>query len=164
MKREHSQQKKMITGVIGLPVNKEGKILLTKRHAPARPSWHNKWQLAGGAMEFGETPEQTLARELQEELGVSARIIFPWPIVKTKVWYGDHVDSNADTHITLFCYLVDIGNQKIDLSGDDETSDYHWFTPEEALESDYLPLTDDFVKDAMEVIKANGILKKLLQL
>ncbi len=152
---------KMITGVVGLPVRKDGKILLTKRYAPQNKTWHNKWQLAGGGIEFGETPEQTLAREFQEELSVSARIIFPWPIVKTKVWYGDALDYTADTHITLFCYLVDIGQQKVDISGDDETSEYAWLTPEEALKLDYLPLTDDFVKEAIEIIAKDGILAKL---
>jgi len=152
---------KMIIGVVGLPVRKDGKILLTKRTAPGRSAWHHKWQLAGGGMEFGEAPEQTLAREFQEELRVSARIIFPWPIVKTKIWYGDHVDSVADTHITLFCYLVDIGEQEVDIKGDEETCAYSWFTPEEVLKLDYLPLTDDFVKEAMEIIAKDGILTKL---
>ena len=155
------KQQKMITGVVGLPVRKDGKILLTRRYAPHRPAWHGKWQLPGGGLEFGETPEQTLAREFEEELQVSARILFRWPIVKTKVWYGNHVDSKADTHITLFCFLVDIGNQKIDLSGDKETDRYAWFTFEEALKLDYLPLTDDFVREAMEVVKESGILQKL---
>ncbi|EKD62715.1 MAG: hypothetical protein ACD_52C00082G0002, partial [uncultured bacterium] len=56
---------------------------------------------------------------------------------------------------------VDIGDQKIDLSGDKETDQYAWFTFEEALKLDYLPLTDDFVREAMEVVKESGILQKL---
>ena len=155
------KKQKMIIGVVGLPIRQDGKILLTKRYAPQSPDWHGKWQLAGGGMEFGETPEQTLAREFQEELQVSAQIIFPWPIVGTKVWYGDHLDSKADTHITLFCYLVDIGDQEIDVSGDEETSEYAWFSFEEALRLDYLPLTDNFIKGALKIVKKNGILKKL---
>lgn len=155
------KRQKMITGVVGLPVRKDGRILLTRRYAPGKKDWHGKWQLAGGGMEFGETPEQTLSREFQEELKVSARIIFPWPIVKTKVWYGGHLDFSANTHITLFCYLVDIGDQEVDVSGDDETSQYDWFTPEKALKLDHLPLTDDFIKGAIDVIKENGILEKL---
>jgi len=155
------KKQKMIIGVVGLPIRKDGQILLTRRYAPGKKDWHGKWQLAGGGLEFGETPEQTLAREFQEELQVSARIIFPWPIVGTKTWYGDHLDFKADTHITLFCYLVDIGDQKVDVSGDDETSEYAWFTFEKALKLEHLPLTDDFVKGAMDVIKENGILEKL---
>lgn len=150
----------MITGVLGLPLRKDGKMLLTRRNAPRFPNWHNKWQLPGGGMEFGETAEQTLSREFQEELGVSARILFPHPIVKTKVWYGDHIDRKTDTHLTLLCYLVSIDG-KIDISGDAETNDYAWLTFAEALEADHLPLTDDFLKEAHSLIAGYDILKKI---
>ena len=155
------KKQKMVTGVGGLAVRKDGKILLTKRHAPGKPAWHNKWQVAGGEMEFGETPEQTLARELQEELNVSARIIFPYPIIVTKVWYGDHVDTKQDTHITLMIYLVDIGNQKVDVSGDEETNAYKWVDPKKVDFKKCLPLTDKVIVKFGEIIKNNGILEKL---
>ena len=69
-----------IVGELGLPIRKDRKFLITRRDSPQKKSWHNKWQVAGGEIEFGETPEQALSREIHEELGVSARIIFPYPI------------------------------------------------------------------------------------
>src|ERR671922_1793664 len=45
-------------------------ILLGKRSA-SRADYPGVWDVPGGHCEPGETPEQTLVRELQEELGVT---------------------------------------------------------------------------------------------
>jgi mutator protein MutT len=45
-------------------------ILLGKRAAD-RASYPNRWDVPGGHGEPGETPEQTLVRELQEEIGIT---------------------------------------------------------------------------------------------
>lgn len=49
--------------------DKEGRILLQHRDekAPINP---NCWGIFGGQMEEGETPEETVAREAKEELGI----------------------------------------------------------------------------------------------
>lgn len=48
-----------------------GRILLVHRNVPGK----EQWELPGGKIEAGETPEETAIRELQEELGVQIRII-----------------------------------------------------------------------------------------
>jgi 8-oxo-dGTP diphosphatase len=49
-----------------------GRVLIGRR----RPGKHmgGKWELPGGKIEPGESPEQSLARELAEELGVEVRV------------------------------------------------------------------------------------------
>src|SRR5882762_8112984 len=44
-----------------------GKILLQKRGQKARDE-QGRWDLTGGAIEFGETVEETIEREIKEEL------------------------------------------------------------------------------------------------
>src|SRR5258708_6413013 len=107
--------------VLGLPLNSRGQFLLSKRHQPQTPLIHNKWQIVGGGMEFGESPEETLARELQEEIQAPAKILFPHPIVKVKVWQGIELGMDHDEHIAMVTYLVDIGETEPNTDGDDET-------------------------------------------
>jgi len=47
-----------------------GRLLLGRR---ARPPYAGMWDLPGGFLESGETPERGLARELREELGIGVR-------------------------------------------------------------------------------------------
>jgi len=53
-------------------VEENGLVLIARR----KPGKHmaGKWEFPGGKIEKGESPEQSLARELQEELDVHARI------------------------------------------------------------------------------------------
>lgn len=48
--------------------NQDGHVLLAKR--PAGKAMAGLWEFPGGKIESGETPEQALIRELQEELTI----------------------------------------------------------------------------------------------
>lgn len=144
--------KKMVTCVMGLAVNSKGQYLLTQRNQPKDPEVHGKWQIPGGGMEFGETPEQTLSREMQEELNVSVRILFPYPIAQTSVWNM----TSSHTHVTLLAYLVSIDDQEPKI-GDPETLAWKWCTIQEAHELDFLKLTLGMLDEAEKI--RNTILK-----
>ena len=57
--------------VVGGAVFDQGRLLAARRSAP--PELAGRWELPGGKAEPGETPQQTLVRELREELGVEVR-------------------------------------------------------------------------------------------
>jgi len=49
-----------------------GKVLLSQR---AREPHRGLWDLPGGFLELGETPEEGILRELREETGLAARVV-----------------------------------------------------------------------------------------
>lgn len=75
---ENSQPKKTrLKKIQWIPVvagflKKEGRILVGQR--PENNSLAGLWEFPGGKIELGETPEEALARELSEELGIEAEI------------------------------------------------------------------------------------------
>ena len=52
-------------------IDADGRVLLTER--PAGKSMAGLWEFPGGKIEAGERPEQSLIRELKEELGIVVR-------------------------------------------------------------------------------------------
>jgi len=52
-------------------VDPDGRVLIAQR--PPGKSMAGLWEFPGGKVEDGERPEQTLIRELNEELGIAVR-------------------------------------------------------------------------------------------
>ncbi|HOE41189.1 MAG TPA: NUDIX domain-containing protein, partial [Rhodoferax sp.] len=61
---------------VGVLIRSNGDFLLTSR--PAGKVYTGYWEFPGGKLEAGETVEQALARELQEELGIQTGQIVRW--------------------------------------------------------------------------------------
>ena len=100
---------------------KNGDILLGKR-SKHRDSYPNVWDMIGGHCENAETLEQTLIRELQEEIGVT-------PIMFEQI--ETLFDSNNDHTYHIFVVTNWIGEPT--RLQPEEHSQVGWFGIDEAL-------------------------------
>ncbi|SMH54899.1 (deoxy)nucleoside triphosphate pyrophosphohydrolase [Mesorhizobium australicum] len=53
-------------------VDADGRVLITER--PPGKQLAGLWEFPGGKVETGETPEETVVRELAEELGIETKV------------------------------------------------------------------------------------------
>lgn len=79
---------KIVEVAAAVLLRSDGSFLLGQRaHGSIYGGW---WEFPGGKVESGETPQQALERELEEELGIQVRNAFPW-IVRSHVYEHAHV-------------------------------------------------------------------------
>ena len=68
-------------------VDADGRVLLAQR--PEGKPMAGLWEFPGGKVEAGETPEQTLIRELEEELGIVVKEACLAPLTFASHTYPD---------------------------------------------------------------------------
>src|SRR3989344_442080 len=101
-------------------VIRDGKLLVLKRN---EEPFKDMWDLPGGYMSQGEMPEDTLRKELMEELGVECELDFINWFPGTASW------KDRTFAILSHAYLADIkGDIKLN---QDENSEYKWVSLEE---------------------------------
>ena len=76
--REGGPQRVAVDVAVGVLTRPQGDFLLTSR--PAGKVYAGYWEFPGGKLEAGETVEQALARELQEEIGITVQSVERWKV------------------------------------------------------------------------------------
>lgn len=85
------------------------------------------WEFPGGKIELGETPQQALIREIQEELNVTIN-------VGTLI---DTIEYNyPNFHLSMNCYWCEVIDGQLTLL---EAQDSKWLTKEELNSVQWLP-------------------------
>jgi len=77
-------------------IDADGRVLIAER--PAGKPMAGLWEFPGGKVEPGERPEETIIREMQEELGVTIKEACLAPFV-----FASH--SYEDFHLLMPLYL-----------------------------------------------------------
>jgi 8-oxo-dGTP diphosphatase len=105
-------------------VNKEGKLLLTRRGPNAR-NQVGKWEAPGGKIEFGETSKETIVREAKEELDIDIQI-------DALLGFIDDIIFEEKQHRVGPTWLASIVAGEPKIMEPDMCDGMGWFTVEEA--------------------------------
>ena len=126
-----------MTEVVAALIWEDNRFLACQR--PAHKARGLLWEFVGGKVEPGETREQALIRECQEELAVTVA-------VQDVFMEVDHVYPDLTVHLTLFNASILEGiPQKI------EHNDLRWITVEEIDQYEFCPADEEILRRLKEV-------------
>ena len=110
--------------VVAAVICSEDKIFATAR---GYGEFKGQWEFPGGKIEPGETPQEALVREIQEELDV-------------KIEVGDLIDTieydYPSFHLSMDCFWCNITEGEIPLK---EAENARWLCKDELYSDDWLP-------------------------
>ncbi len=118
----------------GVVFDRAGRVLIDQRVGDALESVNGLWEVPGGKLEFGETPEQAIRREILEEIGCKVRVkkLIPYTDVGT-LEYPDKIQ-----HTVVFYYVCELVEDKEVEAHDHKIGGFRWVKPEELDEYEFM--------------------------
>jgi 8-oxo-dGTP diphosphatase len=87
LEKNKAEGKRLLVVAACALVDPDGRVLLAQR--PEGKSMAGLWEFPGGKVEPGETPEETLIRELHEEIGIETKTACLAPLTFASHGYDD---------------------------------------------------------------------------
>ena len=128
--------------VVAAVIQHQNKILAVQR-GPAKYAYiSEKWEFPGGKMETGESEEQTIIREIREELDMQIK-------VQSKLLTVEH--PYPDFHLTMHTYLCETEAREPKLT---EHLAYRWLSMNELAEMDWAGADEPVVEILLNYLYA----------
>ena len=128
-----------ITEVVAALIWQDDKLMICQR--PSNKARGLLWEFVGGKVESGETKEQALIRECQEELAVTLSVGDMFMDVT-------HEYPDLTVHLTLFNAIIAEGEPR-----QLEHNDIQWITPSEIANYEFCPADEEILAKICEVYK-----------
>ena len=126
----------------------KGNILLQKRSKNTRDE-QGKWDIGGGAVEFGETLDQAVRREVQEELCTK-----PISVRFLAAYEAHRNNKGTPTHWIALLHSVQVDPDAVKIGEPDRIDEIEWFNSKNLPK----PLHSMF-ETAYNIAKERGIIK-----
>lgn len=116
-------------GIGAVVVNRNGKLFLSKRGKKTQNE-KGKWELPGGALEFGDSFEATIIREMKEEFDITVQVV-------DTLSPFNHIIPDEHQHWVALCFMCKLINGTPKIMEPEKSEQIGWF---DLLELDKLPL------------------------
>lgn len=123
------------------PLTHQKELFATQR---GYGDWKGWWEFPGGKFELGETPQQCIVREIQEELATE---------VKAEKILGVVEYDYPDFHLTMHCILCTI------ISGDLQLLEHEaakWVNKENLYDVEWLPADKLILPEIEKLLFSEG--------
>ena len=121
--------------VVAAIIKQDDAILATQRGYGEFKDW---WEFPGGKIEQGETPEEALVREIQEELDANITVIRP--VVDVSYDYPEF-------HLDMRCHLCELTDETVTLL---EHEAAKWLSHSDLNTVNWLPADESVVAAILE--------------
>lgn len=131
------KEKKKVEVVAAIIIN-DGKILCVQRGENKLPYISRKYEFPGGKIEAGETNEETIIREIKEELHMD---------IRTEKEYITVEHEYPDFHLTMHSFICSCEDSTVKLT---EHVAYKWLSINELEGLDWaaadIPIVDELIQ------------------
>jgi len=140
------EDKKIINGIqysVVAIIFKKEKVLMFRREGE---DWETGWEFIKGAMHFGETEEEAVLREIDEESSVNVNILGKLPQI-----YWDQKPFKGGflkIHASVFACEYVSGDVTL---GELEHKEWKWMDLKEAMDKVWLKHGAEGIKNAYEI-------------